>query len=210
MKNAIASPKIKEYLSESTLQELINEEKIYNCNFLEGELQTRKVTALEFNECKFNKLTATGKEFYNTQFIDVIFDKCDFSNTTFELCLFTRCKFINCKLLGVNMINSSLQNVLFDGMISYSNFANNKFNKVLFKDAFLDEARFLENSFANIYFDKCQINRIEFSKCDLSKVDLSTCNFDDIKVNPTELRGIKLSSYQACIIARKLGIIIEG
>lgn len=210
MKSIIVPPKFSDDLIDSDLQFILDSDKIYSSNFLECELFVNKISAIEFNECKFNKVKAVGIDFYNVSFVDVVFESCDFSNSSFELCSFTRCEFKNCKLLGINVFSSSIQNVLFNGVLSYCNFAANKFKNAIFCDALLEDGRFLENKFSNIYFDKCNINRLEFMKCALQGLDLSSNDFDDIRIKPEDLRGIKMSSYQACIIARKLGIIIEG
>jgi len=204
----ILSPKFTSVMVDNDLDCVIKNDKNNNFNFKDSELKIDKVSFMEFNECYFYKIKASSNVFYNVQFVDVIFENCDFSNSNFEFCSFVRCEFKNTKLLGSNFFNSSFQDVLFEGSMKYSNFATNKFKKVCFSEAFLEDSRFIECKFSLVSFVKSNINRIDFTKCNLSGLDFSTCEFDDIKINPSDLRGIKLNSFQACIIARKLGIII--
>jgi len=212
MARKIELPKIKNGLiKENIYLALDNDDALMN-HFENQEISKKIIVGMEFDECIFTRMKTDfdGVIFKSVRFIDVIFDSCDFSNASFELCHFTRCKFINCKLLGVSVYNSSLTNISFNGVLSYINFANNKFKRVEFNECNLEEGRFLENNINLLYFESCNLNRIEFIKCDLAGIDLTSDSFDDLRISPTELKGIIMNSYQACIIARKLGIIIEG
>ena len=95
-------------------------------------------------------------------------------------------------------------------MLKYINFANNKIQKVEFKKSILDEGRFLENKFSFIYFNECDMIRIEFVKCNLSNIDFTNDNVEGMIIDPKELKGAILNNYQACMVARMLGIVIEG
>lgn len=210
MKKLVLDPLIENELTFSSLFSVLDDDRIYNYKFEEEEVQCDKINGIEFNGCTFNKLKIFGIPFYNNQFVDVVFTNCDFSNSLFELCSFVRCSFVNCKLLGVNFLKCSFHNVKFNCPMQYSNFANNKMKKVLFEKSSLVEGRFFENTFSKIYFNNCVMIRIEFVKCDLEGIDLSTNNIDDIRINTKELRGVIVNSYQACLFARMLGVIIEG
>ena len=95
-------------------------------------------------------------------------------------------------------------------MLKYINFANNKMQKVEFNNSVLDEGRFLENKFSFIYFDECDMISVEFVKCNLNKINFSNNNIDGIIIDPKDLKGAILNSYQACMVAKMLGIVIEG
>ena len=212
MTKIIEKPKIIEELASENLSLVLEKDDVFHNSFINQIIDKKIITGIEFNECILKKIdfSTNNTYFKNIRFIDIIFENCDFSNTTFELCSFTRCTFVNCKLLGVNIFNSSLFNITFNGLLRYINFANNKLKNIEFNQCILDEGRFIENKFKQLYFYNCNLERTEFIKCDLAKIDLTSCNFDDLIVSINELNGVVMNTYKACLMARKLGIKIEG
>lgn len=153
------------------------------------------------NDCNFRKCI----------FDKVDFSNCDFSNSTFS-------KFANkgnhykfCKLVGINLMDSHIDNVTFDEcLMKYSNFSGCELNKTNFKKCNLEEASFITlKKFNKLYFDDCDMIKVDFFGTKLNNIDLRTCNISGIRIGLDGLKGLIVTSMQAIDLAYVLGINIK-
>ena len=73
----------------------------------------------------------------------------------------------------------------------------------------MEETSFMETSFKNVIFDKCNLKNSDFYSTSLSNVDLSTSNIDGIRVDVKNLCEALINFEQATIVANMLGINVE-
>lgn len=205
----IARPKIKNATHYSINEYIENEITLSDYLFEKENININKITGLEFDTCIFDKIKAEKTTFFNVHFTDIIFKNSDFLSCRFEMCSFIRCSFENCNMTGVSIIDSYFDNVTISSNMKYANIVNNKLKKTIFNESILIDARFLENNFTKVYYNKCDMRNFEFSKCNLKDINLSTCNIENIKLNPNEVRGLTIDIMQAIYITQLLGIKIE-
>ncbi|GIN61815.1 hypothetical protein J27TS8_18080 [Robertmurraya siralis] len=58
-------------------------------------------------------------------------------------------------------------------------------------------------------FHECQLEGANFSETSLKGVDISTSTFEQLIIDMKDMRGCKVSTYQALQFASLLGLIIK-
>ncbi len=163
---------------------------------------------IEFNGCVFERV----KFFQDVKadFIDCLFNHCDLSNINLSEKLVLRSEFNDCKLMGAIFITSDLRDVHFNNCnIVYSNFSSSKIRNVTFEDTDLKDSSFIEVEQDKLIFDNCSLVNSEFYNTKLKDVDFSNSTIEGISLNPRDLRGAYVSSYQATLLVRGLGVNIK-
>ena len=60
-----------------------------------------------------------------------------------------------------------------------------------------------------VEFDSCSLDEANFDQTSLKGIDISSSTFDTLTVSVNDLRGCKVSPYQAIQFASLLGLIIK-
>ena len=130
----------------NTIKGVIREAKIRDmdvaCCFFnkcyEANVETDK---MEFSSCEFKDCICLNSKFEKVYFTDVLFENCDFSNTMFYECNFVRVTFRNCKLVGSNLCNVNMYNILIDNTnVSYANMSLGTYKEVCFAESKLSNS----------------------------------------------------------------------
>ncbi|OBA05164.1 bTB/POZ domain-containing protein KCTD9 [Paenibacillus polymyxa] len=212
MKNKIESPKIPVELP------LLNEEMYsirskdeLSLGVVEGiMLDNMGAVKVSLEKMTFKNVTITESSLPESEWTDLIFDKCDLSNINFSGSFIHRVEFRNCKLLGTDFSRSRLQNVRFlDCLGDYSMFRFANFKQVGFEDCSLKSADFYHLTLQKAFFTRCNLDQAILSGSKLKGIDLSDCEFEGLQVEIEDLNGCIISPHQASSFVGLLGIVIK-
>ena len=139
-----------------------------------------------------------------------IFENCDLSNTDFSAGSIHRVEFSDSKILGLNLSDTSLGNVLFHNCnANLISFGYSKLKQVQFDSCSLRNADYFESKFNKVAFKECDLNEANFEGTPLKGIDLSSCTFERLNVSINDLTGCEVNENQALGFARLLGLIIK-
>ena len=197
-------------LQNEKLDTAIKNDKIEKMYFECEEKSEIELYDIEFDYCKFYKISILNSKMEKATFKDVIFNNCNFSNTSFMNSAFIRCEFNNCKLEGANLADSILHNVAFIGTnAKYINLSLASIEKVLFEETTLRHCYFQENKLKNVYFKKVDLSQAQFFKTSLKDVDLSNSNIEEIVISIEDIKGATIDQMQALDLLYLLGVKIK-
>lgn len=151
----------------------IIEDEIFEGANTEG-LRARKGN---FENCTFNDCNFTGGQFYDITF--------------------TGCKFIDCDFTGSNLLNTGLQNIVFQTcQLSGTDFgkASDFLFEVHFTDCVLDNADFYKKKNKGGRFKGCSLKGANFAQCDLTNAVFDDCNLNQTVFDQTQLKGADFST----------------
>ncbi|WP_217269685.1 pentapeptide repeat-containing protein [Neobacillus endophyticus] len=164
----------------------------------------------QIKESKFEHCEFLTEELNDIEMLDCIFTNCNLANIALRHAVVYRTIFESCKLLGNDFIGSKFSNVKFiDSHLRYINFSDSNLKSVLFENSDLTSAYFQEVKMKEVHFKRSVLNEVDFSDTNLKGIDLSNADFESIILTPNLLRGLKISSTQAPVIAALLGITVR-
>lgn len=185
----------------------INEYRIENAVFRNDELKQDYIQK-EFFECELHHISI-HTNMRNSEFVDVIFDHCDFSNGNFEECVFQRCEFKACRMTGIDFSLSTFTDVSLNGcQCMLSNMNATKWKQVEWLDTNFTDASFYSVKLKEVDVHTCLFNHCEIHETPLAGINLSDSDIDGIAVLAENLKGVKVNSEQAIVLAQLLGIVV--
>lgn len=205
----IIKPKIGKNLKLGDLESLTKEEWIEDYYFQNQEVNDLSFYYTEISSCTFENMILRGN-FEKVDLLDIIFDHCDLSNLNFNGRSIHRVIFKHCKLVGTNFMECSLENIIFEECnLSYSNFSNARIKDLEFLSCNLNEASLNELAWNHLVFEQCTLDRTEFLHTSLNQIDFTTCDIEGVLLEPSFIKGLIVTSYQAILLSRLFGIIIQ-
>lgn len=123
----------------------------------------------------------------------------------------------NCKLEGVELLNVSLQGIIFDqcifseSTISKCDLSRLKFHECYFERTEFNKCDFGRSEFHSSFFVKSAISRCDFTKsifylCDLQDVCVFKCTFHEAMFFDSSIMNPHLAKY----LRRKGGCLVNG
>ena len=190
-------------------------------------LQAKEDGILAFQS--FEHKQADGLDLGELTFKKVVFQKCvftdcNFSDAAFYECEFRDCAFISCRFQRSFWQQTALTGSKGDGgdfrksrwkesevsksLFRYTNFTDSVWERDKVEETDFTEAAFQGSRFTRTAFSQVNFQGVDFFKAELKNIDLTTCNLDKIILSETckELRGAKIHSTQAAVVAAILGI----
>ena len=73
----------------------------------------------------------------------------------------------------------------------------------------MDEVSFNEVTWKYLTFDRCTFSQTEFLHTSLKQLDFTSSDISGILLDPSSVRGMIVTSYQAITLSRLLGIVIQ-
>ena len=97
-------------------------------------------------------------------------------------------------------------------MLRYVNFTSGVWERISVKECDFTESSMSEMRLKAVTISKADLTGAELFRTSLSGMDLTTCTLDRIVLSETcrELKGAVISAPQAAVVARILGIRVEG
>ena len=178
---------------------------IQDCAFEAQTAENIAISQVLFKNVVFNHL-----HWPNVKLTDTVFEQCDLSNVDFSQCFMDRVQLINCKLVGINMTEASLRNVVFDHCnAAYAVLRFLKCKKSKFHNTSFAEADLYSATLTDVNFACCNLDKIQFSGTKLAGIDLSSCQFYQLALTPEDLRGCIIAPAQAIALANIFGVVIK-
>ncbi|MGO2890843.1 pentapeptide repeat-containing protein [Enterococcus devriesei] len=143
---------------------------------------------------------------------NVVFKNCDFSNLEWIGGSFHQVVFENCKLTGCNFAESYLRDCHFkDSLINFGSFSATNLKNVWFENCQLSDGEFFEVTWKHLFLEKNNLENSNWQRTKLAGLDFTSNSFSKIACSMEQLKGLKVDSYQALVIAAGLGLeIVEG
>ena len=165
-------------------------------------------------EENLDNITLDGCKFSKCQFIDGsfsgIFDHCEFENVHLNQCSLSRVHFISCRISGMELSQSLVQDTLFQLCKGhYCDFGGSTFKECAFDINDLTGSGFVQCDFKKTSFDKCILNSTEWFNTKLKELDFSSCEIENIAVSSDKLTGVVVNSSQALEFVKLLGIVVK-
>ena len=142
--------------------------------------------------------------------MDIIFDHCEFENVHLNQCSLSRVHFISCRISGMELSQSLVQDTLFQLCKGhYCDFGGSTFKDCMFDINDLTGSGFVQCDFKKTSFDKCILNSTEWFNTKLKELDFSSCEIENIALSSDKLTGVVVNSSQALEFVRLLGIVVK-
>lgn len=173
---------------------------------VDADLSGYALRGVRFEGCRFS-----ATRFARADLADVVFKGCDVSNCDFSSASWVRCQMECGKAMGANFSGGGLWHTLFlHTNLRYANLDDLRLESVAFDNCDLSEAYLTQGQNKGLAFFECRLFRTSFFKTKLAGVDLTTCELEAITVSDdySELRGLKVTPFQAADLARMLGVVI--
>ncbi len=182
------------------------------------------ITAASFSgealaEADLSRLELRGVTFTACRFMD-----CDLSGLTLqscrlERCLFSRCRLsdgdwqevqvLGCKGEGCDFRHSRLRGGRWeDCLLRWTNWKESRWDGTALVRCGFQEAALSGLRTKGVILEECDLTGAELFRAQLAGVDLSGCTLDGIRLSEhcSELKGARIGSHQAAVVARILGI----
>ena len=161
-----------------------------------------------FQSCQFRDCDFSAAAFYGCTFTDCLLEGCRLSATYWRNCRLSGCKWDGADLRRSRWKDSTLEETL----LRYVNFTNGVWDCTSIKDCDFIESFLTEMRLKKVTLSQVDLTGAELFRTSLSGMDLTTCTLDRIVLSETcrELKGALINAAQAAVVARILGIRVEG
>lgn len=207
----IQPPQMPRHLAAEEIRALADRSEYTALRLVKSDLtgQTAADVLCEQVECSravFQRTMLTGARLF-----DVRAATCDFSGADWRGARFRRVELIGCRLLGVQLPEAHLDDVLF----RECNLENAVFASAVFK-----AARFEGCMLRGAFFDGADLRGVVFYRCDLTNADLQGANLrgadlrgtllDGLRIGPKDVPGAIIDPSQAVQVAGLLGLTVKA
>lgn len=186
-------------------------EELFQIGIVENEVIGHQAAErVCFDQVIFKNVTFEQFSLHKLELTDVIFEKCDLSNIDLSDAIMHRVEMNDCKMLGLNLLGSTLRNVLFHNCsadFATFRFANCK--QVKFEHSSLCNADFYRSELTKVELCESNLDQAQMSGTKLAGIDLSTCRFNGLGATLEDLQGCMISPEQAVVLSRTFGLIIK-
>ena len=214
-KEIIQAPTLAEPLTEQSLPDAIEaalQQRLdIDCaHFVNDEASNCVGSGLEFSRCIFERCVFSNWEFKRLSFVDCFIDHCDLSSLRLENVTFQRVRFVSCRLTGAEFLQAALMNVLFESCTAdYFALSESKANRVAWQDCRLRESLWQDVKLKVASFERCDLTSAQLRYMPMEGLDMTTCTLDSIRIDPHDLRGMKVSASQGLMFCSLLGLKID-
>ncbi|MCM3338128.1 pentapeptide repeat-containing protein [Paenibacillus sp. MER TA 81-3] len=208
----VLRPNIPKYMESFTFTDRnIYTEDVFQLRVIENEvIEHQTAEKVCFDQIIFKNVTFDQITFHKLELTDVIFEKCDLSNIDLSDAIMHRVEMNDCKILGLNLLGSTLRNVLFHNC--YADFATFRFancKQVKFENTSLCNADFYRSELTKVELCESNLDQAQMSGTKLAGIDVSSCRFDGLGATLEDLQGCIISPEQAVVLSRTFGLIIK-
>lgn len=188
-----------------------DEAAIKNIYISDYTINTQEANKVNLEGVIFNKVDLKGITLNSLELTDVRFENCDLSNANFIGVIIHRTEFIDCKIMCLNLNDSTLQNMYmynYNGQFILMNYAQMK--NVILLDCVFENSNLQHSKFDKVEFRKYNFKLSQMSGTSLSGIDLSNSDFEGVGVRPEDIRGAIVSPMQAVDFSKLFGLIIKA
>lgn len=194
-------------LSKKVLEKDTRYENLWigNLSLVEGKINNIKI------DCGvFNHVTLREAQMEKSHFTDMKISECNMANANAFQSNWLRVQIYDCKLTGLKLNASILEDVYFknsNSQLMQIRFAKTK--RVIFESCNLKGCDFTNTDLTECQFLNCDLSEAEFSGSVLKGTDLRGSNLEKIKIGTREIKGAIVNTSQALFLSGLLGIDIR-
>jgi uncharacterized protein YjbI with pentapeptide repeats len=210
VEHLLLAPNLPPNLPLSQMNQFHDEDNVELSLIQDCTIEVQSAENLKINQVVFKNVVFKNVHWPGVKLTDTVFEQCDLSNIDFSQCNMDRVKLINCKLVGINMAESSLRNIVIDNCnATYAVLRYLKCKRGSFRNTSFVEADIYSATLTDLSFTCCNLDRVQFSGTNLAGIDLSTCQFYQLALTPDDLRGCIIDAAQAIALANIFGVVIK-
>lgn len=187
-----------------------NEDDLRGFHFIDSEIAICPTGSIDFYDCLFEGCRFVKNEAEKPAFVDVCFTDCDLSNLNLSGAVFQRVGIERCRATGLTLANTLANHVsIRDTVCRYLNLNASDWRGVLFENTDCSNAGIQECRLKAVEFIRCNLTGTDFFRTRLGGIDFTTDELQGIAVSGDELKGAVVTPFQACELARLLGVVIR-
>ena len=135
----------------------------------------------EWREVELTGEDLSGARVRGIELTDVVMRNCNTANLTSLKASLSRCEFAGCRMTGLALPDSILEDVRFsDGLIDLAAFGFSRFRRVIFTGCILRDADFTDARFESVRFHRCEMQGATFTGARFAKSEMRGCTLDAI------------------------------
>lgn len=208
----LIAPKFSKNIEHKIIDDLaLEEEGCYNDFILaDKKLESKSMHLLNFEGVIFRNVDFIGITWSSLSLTNVRFENCDLSNADFSGAIIHKSEFIGCKLMGLNLRESSLQNVRLEvckASFIFMRFARLK--QVYFERCQMESGDFQNAELGKVIFDHCILRSSQMSGTKLADIDLSNSDIEGLGIRIEDLKGAIVSPGQAVDFSKLFGLVVK-
>jgi uncharacterized protein YjbI with pentapeptide repeats len=178
-----AKPKPPKSLELATLDEddLRDEGAFTAVGFFDLEMSGRTAKAVEFVQCRFNRVDLSGGSLLKTSFTDCLIEHSNLANLRTDGSTLIRVRIDGARLTGLQWIDGAFRDVTVqDSRLDLSVFRSSDFRATLFSDCNLTRADFAMADLSGAHFVRCDLTAAQFSNAKMAGTRFTDCTLDGI------------------------------
>ena len=212
-KEKIIGPKFSNGIDHKVYDALTLEDEGCYSDFIISDyrIESNPMHHLNFEGVIFKNVDFTGILWSSLSLTNVRFENCDLSNADFSGAIIHKSEFIGCKLMGLNLRESALQNVLMahcKASFLYMRFARLK--NVNFDRCNIESGDFQNAELSKVDFNRCMLRLCQMSGTRLANIDLSNSDIEGLSVRIEDLKGAIVSPGQAVDFSKLFGLVVKS
>lgn len=142
--------------------------------------------------------------------LDSTFQSADGANADLTGSSLIRTLVTESRLTGVKLNDAYISETIFsDCLMPMAQVQQVKTKRVRFERCNLKGAFFNGSQLAGAVFEACDLRGADFSGADIQGADLRRSSIDDIRLDPSQLKGVIVTSDQALYLARLIGLMVR-
>ena len=135
----------------------------------------------EWREVELAGEDLSGARVRDLELTDVVMRNCNTANLTALKASLSRCEFAGCRMTGLALPDSTLEDVRFtDGLIDLAAFGFSRFRRVIFSGCILRDADFTDARFESVRFHRCEMQGATFTGARFTKSEMRGCTLEGI------------------------------
>ena len=191
------------------MEQALDKEEMYAFHFKQVDFGEAFMERVDWKGCLFESCKLQNVKANGSYFSDISFSGCDFSGANLSDCVFSKARLQGCKLIGTNLYACGLRDVLFSETVGdYAVFTKSRIKTVLFQECKLPYASLDGLTGRSFAFECCILHSVNYYNTPLNGIDLTDSDITAAMFTDRELRGAKVTSLQACELAKLLGVVI--
>jgi uncharacterized protein YjbI with pentapeptide repeats len=210
LKSGLQPPQLPKPLPAGSLPTLDDHAETSAVSLSGCDFTAQSAEDLLFEQVSFQRAVFQQTRLARLRWFDVRASGSDFSAAAWDGARLRRAEFSGCRLLGIQLLEAHLEQVLFkDCNLEGAVFASAVFKFARFEACNLRGAIFEQADLSGVVFRRCDLTQADLSGAKLPGTDLRGSQLNGLRVAPADIRGAIIEASQAVQVAALLGVVIE-
>ena len=185
----------------------------FDHTFTREDFSNTELTALSFEECRFNECNFSEAALYHCRFTDCQFNNCNLSVIKVKGTRFMAAEFTECKLVGIDWTRAAWPNLQLSSPLSFTRcivndsvFFGLHLSELTLVQCKAHDVDFREGNFTDANFSGSDFSYSQFHSTNLSGADFSDAENYAIDLRINTLKGARFSRMEAVCLLESLDI----